>query len=371
MTYDPLRPNNDMRALPLDLDYKDPDLLIQLNKTNIALIKLNEVSKRIPNKGILIEFVSIKEWVSSNEIENIHTTIEEVFVSELIQNQSMIKKEDKEIIYYKDAILYGYNKVKTNSALMVNDIIELNKILLQNNQWIVSSPNKHIKEGNEIIYTPPQWIDIIRGFLDNFEKCYNEFDEKIEIDPLLKMSMIHYQFEAIHPFGDGNGRVWRILVVLYLVLHSKIDLPILFLSEHIAYHKSDYYDHLKQIDQKVPNALYYFTFWFLLLVEVQAKKTMLTIMRIEGLMWKTKELMKWHPKLGKVYSHELIDYLFTRPYYSIDWLQKTLWIHRHTASAYFRLLAEEKIVEPIKIGRNQYYFNYQFLHELKYWWDEN
>lgn len=364
--YDPKRPNNDMKRLPLELNFKDPELLVQLNKTNIEIARLDEVAKRIPNQKILIEFASIREGVHSNEIENIHTTIEEAFIAELIENQSLIKKEDKETIRYKEAILYGFDKIKNNSIITVNDMVKLNTILLQNDQGIVSSPTKHIAWANGIIYTPPQGIELIHDLLANLEYYYNTFDEKIEIDPLLKLPMLHYQFEAIHPFGDGNGRVGRMLAVLFLVLHKKLELPILFLSEHIIYFKNDYYDLLQAIDENKEGALHKFTFWFLVLVETQALKTMTTILKIENLMLSTKKIIKSHPKLSKIYSHELINYLFTRPFYSVEGLQLTLDIHRHTASTYFRMLEEEGIVKSYKSGRHKYYVNPEFLYELKY-----
>jgi Fic family protein len=130
--------------------------------------------------------------------------------------------------------------------------------------------------------------------------------------------MLHYQFEAIHPFGDGNGRVGRMLAVLYLVLQKKISLPILFLSEHIIYNKNDYYDFLQAMDENKENALYDFTSRFLILIETQAYKTTSVILSIENLMLQMKIKMKEHPKLSKIYRHELINYLFTRPYYSIE-----------------------------------------------------
>lgn len=364
--FDPTKANNDMERLPLDFDLKDVDLLIQLNQTNATLATLDEAAKRIPNQNILIEFVSIKEWVSSNAIENIHTTIEDAFVAELSTNKKLIKQEDKETIHYKDALLYGFDKIRQNRMLVVNDIVKLNHILLENDQWILSSPNKHIEWPGGVIYTPPQGLDLIKSLLSNLEQYYNTFDEATEIDPLLKLPILHYQFEAIHPFGDGNGRIWRILSVLFLVLHKKLDLPILFLSEKIIEYKADYYNYLKAIDRREENSLKNFSLWFLLLVETQALQTQNTILKIEKLMADTKLIFKQHPKLSKIYSHELINYLFARPFYSIEGLQKVLGIHRHTATAYFGMMEKEGILEGIKVGRNQYYLFPNFLNILKY-----
>ena len=171
--------------------------------------------------------------------------------------------------------------------------------------------------------------------MKNFEQTYNGFNEKKEIDPLLKLPMLHYQFEAIHPFGDGNGRIGRILAVLYLVLHDKLTLPILFLSESILVERQQYYTFLSAIDKRDKKALYNFSLRFLSLIEQQAYKTGIMILRIEQLMKETKKILKNNTKLAKIYTHELVDYLFTRPYYDIDGLITMLHIHRNTASNYF------------------------------------
>jgi len=178
--------------------------------------------------------------------------------------------------------------------------------------------------------------------------------------------MLHYQFEAIHPFSDGNGRIGRILAVLYLVLHDKLTLPILFLSESILLEKQQYYTFLSAIDRREKRALYDFTLRFLLLVEQQAYKTGIMILRIEQLMKGTKKALKTNSKLAKIYSHELVDYLFTRPYYDINGLTAMLRIHRNTASSYFAALEEADLIKSIKIGREKYYYNPAFLAILKY-----
>jgi Fic family protein len=178
--------------------------------------------------------------------------------------------------------------------------------------------------------------------------------------------MLHYQFEAIHLFGDGNGRIGRILAVFYLVLHDKLILPILFLSESILLEKQQYYKFLSAIDSGEKEALYQFTFRFLSLIEQQAYKTGIMILRIEQLMKETTKRLKGHSKLAKIYSHELVDYLFSGPYYNVEGLTIMLDIHRNTASSYFTTLEQENLIKKVKIGREKYYYNPAFLAILKY-----
>lgn len=355
-----------MPRLPLDLNLTDVDLLIQLNNTNIALGRLNTEAQAIPNKKILIEFASIKESVSSSAIENIHTTIEEAFVAELAQDRNSLTQANKETLHYKDAIIQWAELILQNQVLFVKDIINLNILLLWNDQWILSSPNKHIMKWDEIIYTPPLWMGVIMDFLSNFEENYNTFFPEKEIDPLLKLPILHYQFEAIHPFWDGNGRIGRILSVLFLYLHHKLDSPILFLSESIIKNKDKYYEFLYNIDRWIEGSLHEFSLWFLRLIEIQALKTSKVISDIKFLMFEVKLKFKSkNSKLNKIYSQELLNYLFTRPYYDIEWLSKILWVHHNTASSYLKNIENSGILIGIKLGRNKIYVQPKFLNILK------
>ena len=365
--FDPKIPNNTMPKLPLALDFTDTKLLIQLNKTNIALGRLNTEAQAIPNKRILIEFASIKESVSSNAIENIHTTIEEAFVAELAHDRNTLTQANKETLHYKDAIIQWSKTIRENGVLFVKDIVDLNVLLLGNEQWILSSPNKHIMKWEEIIYTPPLWMDVIMDFLSNFEQYFNTFSLENEIDPLLKLPMLHYQFEAIHPFWDGNGRIGRILAVLFLYLHHKLDSPILFLSESIIRNKDQYYRFLYAIDRGEEWSLHAFTLRFLSLVETQSIITSIIIKDIQILMFEIKQKLKNknHPKLNKIYSQELLNYLFTRPYYDVVWLGKALDIHQNTATTYLKNIEKEWIIVSFKIGRNKLYVQPKFLNILK------
>lgn len=364
--FDPEKPNNALKQLPLDFDFNDIDLLKQLNKTNIQIAKLNWIAKDIPNQNILLEFISIWEWVESNKIENINTTTTEVFKSELIEDKTKIKYENKEAINYKEAIKYWANAIKDRGWLSFNDILKLNEIIIESSAWIISNPNKTVKKdlGNwkfEILYTPPVWLELIRELLYNLEEYYNSFDEDIEIDPLLKLPIIHYQFEAIHPFGDWNGRVGRIMIVLFLSLYWKLDVPILYLSDFINKDKENYYKYLNNIDKSKPWALKSFMLWLLSWIELQSMVTQNTILNIVILRLETKAKIKKDDELNNIYSKELLDLLFIRPFYTYNDMSKYLNKHRNTSSTYLKLLESKWILKSFFVWRKKIFVFNEFL----------
>jgi len=369
--FNPTLPNNNLSRLPNEeFNFNDIDLLKQLNKTNIAITELNWVAKSIPNQNILLEFISIKEWIKSNEIEAIHTTVWDAFMSELIDDKSKLSIENKETINYKESLYFWFNKIIKNWWLGFNDILEINRIITESNSWIISSPNKKIEKKDkswkvEIVYTPPQWKNLIKDLLYNLEEYYNNYNEDDEIDPLLKLPLIHYQFEAIHPFGDWNGRTWRIIMVLYFVLYKKLDLPIIYLSDYINEYKNEYYQYLRDIDKWEKEALKYFTLWLLKWIQIQALKTQITIVKIRNLKDSLKEKFKKDLELKKIYSKELLDFIFIRPFYSISKTEEKLWIHRNTSSSYLNLLETKWIFESKKFWKNKIFYYKDFFEILK------
>lgn len=359
---------NNFKTLPWEFNFEDIDLIKQVNKTNIALWKLNWSSLTLPNSKVLIDFVTMKEWVISNEIENVHTTVADAFASEIIW-KDLASFENKETLNYKEAIITWFDRLKKYQWVWYNDILEINKIITWNNQWVYSSPNKKIEKwewkNKEVIYTPPQGLENIKNLLKNYEEYFNAFDEEKEIDPLLKLPLLHYQFEAIHPFWDWNWRTWRILIILFLVLHSKLSLPILFISDFINLKKNEYYKHLNILDTEKEEKLKEFTLWLLKWIEDYSIKTEETILGILKLQKTYKNIIKEDKELNKFYSRDLIDYLFMRPIYSIEWLSKYLEIHTNTASKYLKLLKEKWMIEEYKYKNNKLFFNENYLDLLK------
>lgn len=355
--------DNKIKNLPWDFDFEDIELIKQVNKTNIALWKLDGISMKLPNSRVLIEFISIKEWVKSNAIENINTTVADAFASEVIW-RDLATYENKETLNYKEAIINAYSNLKKRGLVWYNDILEINKIITWNIAWIYSSPDKHIKKGDKVIYTPPIWKDLIEWLLKNYEIYFNNFIEDSEIDPLMKLPLLHYQFEAIHPFGDWNWRTGRILIILYLVLHNKLSLPILFLSDFINANKDDYYKYLNILDIEQENKLKEFSLWLLKWIEEYSIQTMNVVEKILEMQIDYKRVFKNDKDLEQIYSKDLIDYLFTRPFYSIDTLLKLNLPKvksRQTASKYLNLIKDKWLIKDYKYKNSKFFFNQWFL----------
>ena len=293
-----------MLSLPLKKDIETKEILKKSIKANSALSKLNGVAKIIPNQMILINALTLQEAKDSSEIENIITTHDELYLASVGES---FTKEVKEVQNYKEALLFGYERVKQNKILTLNDIIKIQSIITQNSAGVrkqLGTVLKNDKTG-EVIYTPPQNYDEILKYLNNLFEYIND-DSLEDYDYLVKMALIHYQFESIHPFYDGNGRSGRILNVLYLALKDLLELPILYLSSYIIKHKSDYYRLLQEVREK--NNYHEWIIYILDAIEVTANNTCVLVENIEKLMSDTQEIIK--QKLPKIYSKDLVEVLF-------------------------------------------------------------
>jgi Fic family protein len=348
-----------MLFLPLKKDIETKEILKKSIKANSALSKLNGVSKIIPNQMILINALTLQEAKDSSEIENIITTHDELYLASVSERFS---REIKEVQNYKEALLYGYKKVKKEKILTIKDIVKIQEILVGNDAGIrkqIGTVLKNDKTG-DIIYTPPQNHDEIMKFLEELFLYIND-DSLEDYDYLVKMALIHFQFESIHPFYDGNGRSGRILNVLYLVLKDLLELPILYLSSYIIKHKSDYYRLLQEVREK--KNYHDWILYMLDAVEVTANNSCILIENIEKLMSVTQ--IKIREKLPKIYSKDLVEVLFLHPYTKIEFLVERLRLHRHTASKYLKELEKIGILKEVKIGRSRYFINIELFAYLK------
>ena len=360
MTFNPNKPYNDLPLLPPDFNFDDIQILKKVNKANIALSRLSGEAKSIPNREVLIEPLTFREAVASSEIENIHTTVEEAFQSTYFVEEEL-KKEQKETKFYREALLAGYEQIKKRGFLNTNSFIEIQSHIVPEKPGIRKVPGVKIQNHTtkEILLTPPEGEDLIRKLLANFEKYFNEFTD--DVDPLIKMAVLHYQFESIHPFLDGNGRTGRILMVLHLCLAKRLELPILFISGYINQHRSEYYKLLRSvtIDQNWKD-------WVLFIldaVEEQSIKTTQSVTGIRELMKEYRELLQSH--LPKIYSAELVEYLFSYPFYSQSTMQLKLNISRNTSSKYFSELIQSGIIKEQKYKNDKIYFCPEFQQLLK------
>jgi Fic family protein len=359
MSFDPNKPYNDLPPLPPGFNFDDIDILKKVNKANIALSKLSGEAKSIPNREVLIEPLTFREAVASSEIENIHTTVDESFEDTYVIEEEL-KKAQKETRNYRKALLAGYDLIKKNSFLNTNSFIEIQSVLEPAKPGIRKIPGTKIqnKTTKEILFTPPEGETSLRNLLKNFEDYFNDFSD--DVDPLIKMAVMHYQFEAIHPFLDGNGRTGRILMVLYLCLAKRLELPILFISGYISKQKNDYYRLLREVTTK--QNWKEWILYILTAVETQSINTTRSVTGIRELMKKYREDIQ--TKLPKIYTAELVEYLFSNPFYSQSSMQDKLHIaSRKTASKYFSELKGIGIIEEKKYKNDKVYYCPEF-HEL-------
>ncbi len=345
--------NNSLDQLPWDFDYEKTSMLKLAIKATWKLEKLNGLMYLMPNKEILISPMLIKESVDSSEIENIHTTTIKVLQSKAVW-WSEIKWPEKEVLHYHDAILFWYEKLKKKWWLWYNDYLEIQSLIEPNKPWIRKLPWTIIADWKwEAIYTPPEGSDIIEKLLTNLEKFMNNSND--EIEPLIKMPILHYQFESIHPFYDWNWRTWRILNVLYLILSKKLDFPILFLSEYINKNRNTYYELLWRTHE---NSDYTeFTIFLLKWIIEQADITAKKILEIQKLMKNIEEKIE---KINMDY-HKITTFLFSNPFTSIKSFQEKMWIAEVTATRNIKKLEENKVINTIKIWRNKLIFIPEFI----------
>jgi len=335
------------------------EILRQTNKSTAALAELKGIAKTIPNQAMLINAIVLQEARDSSEIENIITTQDELYKA-LTANKNNISAEVKEVVNYRKAIFHGYDLVKMQGFLRVNDIVAMQQALVDNTAGIRSTPGTVLKNDKtgEVVYTPPQDKDEIVGLLTNFIHHYNEPDE---LSPLINLAILHYQFESIHPFYDGNGRTGRILNILYLILNGLIDVPILYLSSYITKNKPEYYRLLNQTN-RTGNWEEWIMF-MLKAVEYTSLDTISRISNIKSLLDAT--IIKVQEKAPKVYRKEFVELLFEQPYSKIEFVVNKLGVERKAASRYLKELEAIGIVESQKVGRETIYINKELIEILK------
>lgn len=350
--------NKKLPFLPPNIDCETVPILKALNGASRALGQLKGEISKIPNSQILIDTLILQEAKDSNEIENIVTTDDEVYQASIDETIASITA--KEALNYASALKMGLHIIKTKGFLTNNDIQDIQAIIAPSSP-IRKLPGTVLKnpKTQEVVYTPPQDYNEIIPLLDNLEKYFNT-PEFHNIDGLIKMPIIHYQFESIHPFYDGNGRTGRLLNILYIVQQGLLDIPVLYLSSYIIKNKSDYYRLLQEI--RTNGTWEEWIVWMLSGVEQTAKETIVVVNSIKALMDKYKVDIKNN---FSFYSHDLINILFKHPYTKIDFVERELKVHRNTAASYLNNLADSGMLEKIKIGKSNYYMNMPLLELLK------
>jgi len=345
--------------LPYNINLDTIPILKKLAIAHRSLAELKGIAQSIPKQEVLINTLALQEAKDSSEVENIVTTHDELYKSSLKVN-NYFSPQSKEVQNYVAALKRGFEIVKTKQVLTVNGIIEIQEVLEKNNAGLRKVPGTSLKnqKTGEVVFEPPQDATIIKELMSNLEKYIND-PLMSEYDPIVKMAVIHFQFESIHPFYDGNGRTGRIINILYLVLNELLDLPILYLSRYIIQHKADYY-RLLQTVRTEENWEEWILFMLDAVIET-SKQTIILIQSMKELMLKIKNDLRDNYKF---YSQELLNHLFKQPYTKIEFLMDDLNISRVTASGYLNVLAENELLVKHKIGKSNYYINWQLMEIL-------
>jgi len=345
--------------LPLAVDVESKSVLKRLPKAHAALAELKGIAATIPNQVILINTLGLQEAKDSSAIENIITTHDDLYKSGL--NIETVKSlSAKEVQNYISALKAGFELVSETGLLTNKIILKIQEILEDNEAGFRTLPGTALKssDSGKTIYTPPQDIDIINRLMANLERFINDSTIS-DLDPLVKMAIIHFQFESIHPFYDGNGRTGRIMNILYLILQNLQNLPVLYLSSYIIRTKPEYY-RLLQYVRETNN----WEEWILYMVEGIEQTAIETI----GLITDIKELMlNFKNKLRdnyKFYSQDLLNNLFKHPYTKIEFIVNDLNVSRITAANYLNKLAEDGLIRKEKLGTSNYYINEQLFELL-------
>ncbi len=341
-----------LKPLPPVQEIETQTVLRKALAANRRLAELKGLSASIPNQGILINTLAMQEARDSSAIENIITTQDDLFKEEAFP-EFALNAAAKEVSNYVAALYTGNRLVQMHRLLTANHVIEIQAELEHNRAGFRKLPGTELKNQGtgEVVYTPPQVHAEIVELMQNLERFIND-DEFFKADPLVKMAMIHYQFESIHPFYDGNGRTGRIINVLYLVLQGLLDIPVLYLSRHIIRTKADYYRLLQAV--RDDNA---WEEWILYMLTAVEKTSVTTLRLVNGIRDAMQDYKHRIRKNFKFYSQDLINNLFFHPYTKIEHVEKDLGVSRLTATKYLDILAESGFLKKEKLRRSNYFIN--------------
>jgi Fic family protein len=360
MPFNALQPYNELPGLPPVEELETKEILKASIAAHRALAKLEGSLSHLPNPSILLDSIGLQEAKVSSEIENIVTTHDELYQYAVAERDGG-NRATKEVLHYKAALWYGHQEVKNKSILTTNLFLKLVQIIKKNESGIRDTPGTQIinDQTGEVIYTPPVGETVIREKLKNLEEFLNINDDSL--DPLVKMAVAHYQFEAIHPFGDGNGRTGRIINILYLEQQGLLSLPVLYLSRYILEHRSDYYRLLREVTEQDN-----WQRWILYMINAVEETSELTLEKIESIktaMASMAEVVK--KELPNIYSKDLIEVLFQRPYSKRQFLADAGIVKVKTAGTYLSTLAEKGFLKSVELGKEKLYLNTVFLDILK------
>jgi Fic family protein len=351
VVWHPDRPHNQLPPLPPLGELESRTVLKACITARAALAELKQAAGLIPNQTMLINTIPLLEAKDSSEIENIVTTTDKLFQHAHTDGHGQADPATKEALRYRSALYRGYMSLKER-PICTATAVEICRTLKAVDMNIRKTPGTKLQNDRtgEVIYTPPEGEALLRDMLANWERfIHNEVD----IDPLIRMAVAHYQFEAIHPFTDGNGRTGRVINILYLIQQDLLQLPILYLSRYIIQNKSDYYRLLLAVTKD--HDWESWVLYVLKAVEETSHWTTEKIAAIRSLAEHTTAHVR--TVLPKIYSRELVDVIFEQPYCRISDLVRKGVAKRQSASRYLKELTEKKILREMTVGKEKLFIH--------------
>lgn len=351
-------PYNNLPFLPPKGNLETTTVLRKTITASRALANLNGAIINLPNPQLFLDTIHLQEAKASSEIENIITTNDELYQS-IVADKKLDDLASKEVISYKNALWYGLKKLESRPFITSNLCIDIMQRIKGNTSGIRASPGTTLSNmKGEVIYTPPSGEDVIREKLNNMEVFVNDDDE---LDPLIKMALMHYQFEAIHPFSDGNGRTGRILLLLYLKMAKLLDVPAIYLSEYIIQNKAEYYKRLRSVTEE--GDWEGWIMYMLDMIESTARKGLNRLKKVTSLMEEMSDEIK--AILPKIYSKELIEIMFKLPYTKRQYLVDEGFGTPKTVGNYLMALENGGFLRSVKVGKEKLYLNYRLMEILE------
>lgn len=352
--FDPAKPYNLLPPLPPAQETETKPVLKRCVAAGRALATLRQAAKLIPNQDVLINTIPLREAKDSSAIENIVTTNDKLF---RFASMDPEKADDatKETLRYRSALFEGYQHIQRR-PLTTNVAISICRAIKNVELDVRRTPGTILRNQGtgEIVYTPPEGEAVLRDKLTNWERYLHE---AVEVDPLIRMAVGHYQFEAIHPFPDGNGRTGRVINILFLIEQGLLDLPILYLSRYINANRREYYRLLLEVTTAAA-----WEAWVLFVLRAVEETSLWTVDKILAIKTLMEETVRHvSAALPKLYSRELIEIIFTQPYCRIGNLVDAGIGNRNTAAKYLREMAVGGVIDARKDGRDQLYINTRFL----------
>lgn len=349
---------NELPLLPPKSNLETTNILKKTIRASRALANLNGAIINLPNPQLFLDTIHLQEAKASSEIENIITTNDELYKS-VVADKKFNNPAAKEVISCKNALWHGLKQLESRPFITTNLCIDIMQRIKENTSSVrtISGTTLSNTKG-EVIYTPPSGENIIRKKLSNFEKFINEDGS---LDPLIKMALMHYQFEAIHPFSDGNGRTGRILLLLYLKMENLLDFPAIYLSEYIIRNKWEYYKRLRLVTEKEDWESW--ILYMLDMIESTAQNGLARLKAIIALMQKMSDDIK--NELPKIYTKGLIEIIFKLPYTKRQNLIDEGFGTPKTVGNYLRALEDKGFLKSVKVGKEKLYLNYRLMEILE------